>query len=75
MIDVLLKRFETPDDVRKMEKGRFELVTLVRRRARDRAHARPLFHIPAEPHDSWVIGDTPYVSLHFLGADHYAKTT
>jgi len=32
-----------------------------------------LFHIPAEPHDSWVIGDEPYVSLHFLGASHYAK--
>lgn len=24
-------------------------------------------------HDSWVIGDEPYVSLHFLGADEYAK--
>jgi len=24
------------------------------------------------PHDSWVIGDEPYVSLHFLGADRYA---
>ena len=23
-------------------------------------------------HDSWVVGDEPYVSLHFLGADHYA---
>jgi quercetin dioxygenase-like cupin family protein len=32
-----------------------------------------LFHIPPLPHDSWVIGDEPYVSLHFLGADHYAK--
>ena len=32
-----------------------------------------LFHIPAIPHDSWVIGDTSYVSLHFLGADHYAR--
>ena len=32
-----------------------------------------LFYIPAEPHDSWVIGDEPYVSLHFLGATHYAK--
>jgi quercetin dioxygenase-like cupin family protein len=21
-----------------------------------------LFHIPAEPHDSWVVGDEPYVS-------------
>lgn len=24
-------------------------------------------------HDSWVVGDEPYVSLHFLGADAYAK--
>ncbi len=24
-------------------------------------------------HDSWVVGDEPYVSLHFLGADDYAK--
>jgi quercetin dioxygenase-like cupin family protein len=32
-----------------------------------------LFHVPAVPHDSWVVGDHPYVSLHFLGADHYAK--
>ncbi len=32
-----------------------------------------LFHIPPEPHDSWVVGDEPYVSLHFLGADRYAR--
>ena len=32
-----------------------------------------LFHIPPEPHDSWVVGDEPYVPLHFLGADQYAK--
>ena len=31
------------------------------------------FHIPPTPHDSWVVGDEPYVSLHFLGAEHYAK--
>jgi quercetin dioxygenase-like cupin family protein len=30
------------------------------------------FHIPAVPHDSWVIGNEPYVSLHFLGAERYA---
>jgi len=35
--------------------------------------AGELFHIPAVPHDSWVIGSAPYVSLHFLGADHYAR--
>jgi quercetin dioxygenase-like cupin family protein len=32
-----------------------------------------LFHIPPVPHDTRVVGDEPYVSLHFLGADHYAR--
>jgi hypothetical protein len=32
-----------------------------------------LFYIPPVPHDSWVVGDEPYVSLHFMGAAHYAK--
>ena len=31
-----------------------------------------LFHVPPG-HDSWVVGDEPYVSLHLLGADHYAR--
>jgi hypothetical protein len=35
--------------------------------------AGSLFHIPATPHDSWVVGSEPYVSLHFLGAERYAK--
>ena len=35
--------------------------------------AGDLFYIPAEPHDSWVLGQEAYVSLHFHGADHYAK--
>ena len=35
--------------------------------------AGELFYIPPEPHDSWVIGDEPYVSLHFIGAEHYAR--
>ena len=30
-----------------------------------------LFAVPPG-HDSWVVGDEPYVSLHFLGADEYA---
>ena len=30
-----------------------------------------LFHV-APGHDSWVVGDEPYVSLHFLGAAAYA---
>ncbi len=32
-----------------------------------------LFYVPSEPHDSWVVGDEPYVSLHFVGAGKYAK--
>jgi hypothetical protein len=35
--------------------------------------AGELFYIPQVPHDSWVVGNEPYVSLHFLGAEHYAK--
>jgi ribosomal protein S18 acetylase RimI-like enzyme len=37
--------------------------------------AGALFYIPPGPpgHDSWVVGNEPYVSLHFLGAEHYAN--
>jgi quercetin dioxygenase-like cupin family protein len=118
LVDVILKRFENPDEVREMSKGRFEVVhigSLTIGRAtyepgwRWSEHVGPsvgasrcdvehvglvlsgtataaladgriielrageLFHIPAEPHDSWVVGNVPYVSLHFLGSDHYAK--
>ena len=117
-VGVILKRFDTPDEVRQMALGRFEVVrlgglTLGRAtyqpgwrwslhvgpalgQARcplghfglvlagaataafddGRVHelrAGHLFHIPPVPHDSWVVGDEPYVSLHFLGADRYAK--
>lgn len=118
MVDVILKRFESPDEIREMIKGRFELVHLggltIGRATyqpgwRWSSHVGPgvgatrcmvehvglvlagtataafddgrvvelrageLFHIPPVPHDSWVIGDEPYVSLHFLGAAEYAK--
>ena len=117
MLDVILKRFEEPDEVREMVKGRFELVRiggltigrasyqpgwkwsehvgptvgatrcsvehvgLVLAGAATVAfegrviemHAGELFYVPATPHDSWVVGDEPYVSLHFLGADQYAR--
>ncbi len=33
--------------------------------------AGTVFYIPPG-HDSWVVGDEPYVSLHFMGAEHYA---
>jgi hypothetical protein len=29
------------------------------------------FYVPPG-HDSWVIGDEPYVSLHFMGSERYA---
>ena len=32
-----------------------------------------LFYCPPKPHDFWVIGNETYVSLHFLGANKYAK--
>jgi uncharacterized cupin superfamily protein len=37
--------------------------------------AGTLFYIPPGPpgHDSWVVGDAPHISLHFLGADTYAN--
>jgi quercetin dioxygenase-like cupin family protein len=35
--------------------------------------AGQLFYIPPVPHDSWAVGDQPYVSLHFLGAEKYAR--
>ena len=117
-IDVVLRRFESPDETRVMQKGKFELVRIggltIGRASyepgwRWSEHVGPtvgakrcsvehvglvlagtataaledgrvfalrageLFYIPPIPHDSWVMGDEPYVSLHFLGADHYAR--
>jgi quercetin dioxygenase-like cupin family protein len=117
MDDVVLKRFENPDEVRTFEKGKFELVQ-VGGMTIGRATYQPgwrwsehvgkatgakscmvehvglvvsgcataamndgrvtemkagdVFYI-APGHDSWVVGDEPYVSLHFMGADRYAR--
>ena len=116
MMDVILKRFETPDEVRLFEKGRFELVKVggmtigrasyepgwkwsVHVGAATGAKSCQVEHVGmvisgrataamddgrviemkagdvfyiAPGHDSWVVGEEPYVSLHFLGADSYA---
>jgi len=32
-----------------------------------------LFHVPAVPHDRWVVGNRPYVSIHLVGAKAYAR--
>jgi quercetin dioxygenase-like cupin family protein len=117
MLDLVLRRFEQPDEIREMVKGKFEIVNLggmtigratyepgwrwsehvgpVVGSARcavehlglvlhgvatvafdDRViemHPGDLFYVPPLPHDSWVVGDDPYVSLHFVGADRYAR--
>ncbi len=115
-IQVILKRFEEPDEVRIFEKGKFELVkiagmTLGRatyepgwkwsehvgkglgKKSCEVEHvgivlqgrataamddgrvfemkAGDVFYI-APGHDSWVIGDEPYISLHLLGGADYA---
>ena len=118
MNEVVLKRFETPDETREFDKGKFEIVHIGGLTI-GRATYQPgwkwsenvspiagtkycevehvglvisghavaamggdnvvdltpgmIFYIPPEPHDSWVVGDEPYVSLHFLGADQYSK--
>ena len=118
-VDVVLRRFEQPDELREFEKGRFEVVTIggmtigratyqpgwkwsehVGKRLGQghcqvehvglvvsgcataafddgrvtELRAGNLFYIPPGPpgHDSWVVGDEPYVSLHFMGAHDYA---
>jgi quercetin dioxygenase-like cupin family protein len=35
-------------------------------------HPGDVFYIPPG-HDSWVVGNEPYVSLHFMGAGDYAR--
>lgn len=116
-LDVILRRFEDPDEVRTFEKGRFELVRIhgmtigratympgwrwsehvgastgqrscqvehvgivVSGRATAAMDDGRVFEMSpgeifyiAPGHDSWVVGDEPYVSLHFLGADDYAS--
>ncbi|MDH3647153.1 MAG: cupin [Gammaproteobacteria bacterium] len=118
MDDIILKRFETPDEIRVFEKGKFEIIRFAGMTI-GRATYSPgwkwsvdvsplagtefcevghlgmvlagkatcafkdgevhtlesgdLFQIGPEPHDSWVVGDTEYVSLHFQGAGEYAK--
>ena len=47
---------------------------MVRMDSGEERELRPgdLFFV-APGHDSWVVGDEPYVSLHLLGTDHYAR--
>ena len=115
--DIILKRFEQPDELREFEKGRFEIIHFDGMTI-GRATYEPgwkwsvdvsllagtefcevehlgmvlsgsatvafkdgkihtlekgdIFYVSPKPHDSWVVGEKAYVSLHFLGADKYA---
>ena len=79
--EVILKRFEAPDEVTEFEKGRFETVTL---------GGMTIGRATYQPGWKWsedvgpgigeafctvehVVGNEPYVSLHFLGAGKYAR--
>jgi len=84
MPTVTLKRFEVPDEVRRFLRGRLDLVAvgglMIGRATTAFDDGRAweltpgtLFHVPPEPHDLWVVGGEPYVSLHFLGEGYYAK--
>jgi hypothetical protein len=116
MLEVVLKRFDQPDEVRAFERGKFELVHIggmtigraiyqpgwkwsvhvgraLGKSSCDVEHvglvlsgraiaamddgrviemkAGDLFYI-APGHDSWVVGEEPYVSLHLVGGRDYA---
>lgn len=64
--DVVVKRFDAPDEARELALGRFEEVHVIELRPGEQ------IFIPSDPHDSWVVGDEPYVSLHFLWVERYA---
>lgn len=112
----IIKRFESPDETREFEKGRFDVVKMgdmVIGRASYEPGWKWSVHVGPQigakscevdhiglvvsgrvgvrmddgreieleagdlyaigpGHDSWVVGDEPYVSLHFMGADEYA---
>ena len=117
MMNLIIKRFSDPDEVRVFEKGKFELLALPGMTIGkatyspgwrwsedvsplsetqfcnvehlgmvlegsatvvfDNEEIRTLvegdiFYVPPKPHDSWVVGDQKYISIHFLGADSYA---
>jgi hypothetical protein len=76
MADVDIKRFDEADETRRFEHGTFELVTIGGVTV-GRARYEPGWvwseHVGMATGESWVIGDEPYVSLHFLGAKDYAK--
>lgn len=116
MLDVILKRFDQPDEIRNFDQGKFEVVHIagmtigratyspgwkwsehvgrsLGKKSCDVEHVglvvsgrataamddgrviemKPgdIFYI-APGHDSWVIGDEPYVSLHLMGAADYS---
>ena len=117
MNNLIIKKFEKPDETRLFKKGKFELLFLPDMTL-GRATYQPgwkwsddvsplsgtefcetehlgmvisgnatvafeneepkvigpgdIFYVSNTPHDSWVVGDEDYVSIHFMGAEKYA---
>jgi len=73
MLEVILKRFEEPDEVSTFEKGKFELLQ-VGGMTIGRATYEPgwKWSVHVGQGLGWVVGDEPYVSIHLLGASDYA---
>ena len=73
MDETIVKLFDHPDEVREFPKGRFETVAAFADGTIVDLQPGAVFYIPAVPHDSWVVGDQPYVSIHLQGTAHYSK--
>lgn len=117
MNDIILKKFDKPDEIRNFTKGKFEIVK-ISDMIIGKATYKPgwkwsvdvsplsgtefcevehlgmvlsgsatvafkngnihilkkgdIFYVGPTPHDSWVVGNNDYISLHFIGADEYA---
>jgi len=118
MNEIILKKFNKPDEIRNFTKGKFEIVKICDM-VIGKATYEPgwkwsvdvsplsgtefcevehlgmvlsgsatvafkegkihilkkgdIFYVGKAPHDSWVVGNNDYVSLHFIGADKYAN--
>ena len=60
------------DDLTKHSWAYRQMSLLLRRPAGREAFPGDVFYVSPKPHDSWVVGNKDYVSIHFLGADSYA---
>jgi hypothetical protein len=81
--EFVIRRFDQPDETREFPMGRFEVVSVAGVVLQGRAfvagdgdegemRSGDIFAVPPD-HDSWVVGEQAYISLHIHGADRYAR--